>query len=72
MLLEVFTLSPTKGSVIDLRDEQPEKAEDPIEVTLFGTVISVSAEQPENANDPMDVTALGMLISVNLLQFWNA
>ena len=37
------------GIVTDVNPEQPEKAESPMLVTLFGIAIDVSPEQPENA-----------------------
>ena len=42
--------------MIDVRDEQPENALLPIEVTLFGIVIEERDEQPENAISPIEVT----------------
>ena len=49
-------LPPTNGKVIDSKEEQPEKADPPIEVTLSGITIEVKDEQPEKADPPIEVT----------------
>ena len=43
------------GMVIEVREEQPEKAELPIEVTLLGMMIEVREEQPEKASEQMNL-----------------
>ena len=50
--------------LIEVREEQEEKAPDPILVTLLGIVMEVRAEQPEKAYSPMLVTPLGMATEV--------
>ncbi len=42
--------------MIEVRPEQPEKAEYPMYVTLLGIVMEVRPEQPEKAEYPMFVT----------------
>ena len=48
--------------VIEVKPEQPEKAELPIEVTELGMVTDVRPEQLEKAELPMLVTLLGISI----------
>ena len=60
-----FLFDPTNGRVIDSNDEQPLKAADPIEITLFGIVIDVSDEQPQKALELISVILLGMVIDVS-------
>ena len=62
--LDDVIFPPTNGIVIDVRDEQPEKAYSPIEVTLLGIVIDVKDEQSQKAPSPIDVTLLGIVIDV--------
>ncbi len=50
---------------------QPEKAEFPILVTLFGIVIEVKPLQPEKAELSMFVTLLPIVSSVNVVFFLN-
>jgi hypothetical protein len=54
--------------LIFISDVQPEKAYDPIVVTVLGMLSSVSDAQPEKALEPIVVTVLGMLISLSDLQ----
>ena len=42
--------------VTEAREEQPEKAEEPIVVTLLGMVIEVREEQSSKADTPIVVT----------------
>ena len=49
-------------------EEQPENAEEPIEVTLSGIVTLVRLEQPKNAEEPMLVTLSGIVMLVRLVQ----
>ncbi len=44
----------------EVRFEQPEKVELPIEVTLRGMVTEVNPLQPEKAELPIEVTLFGM------------
>ncbi len=43
---------------------QPQNAQRPMEVTLFGMVTEVKLLQPLNALSPMEVTLFGMVIEV--------
>ena len=52
---------PTNGSVILLRFEQAENAEEPMLLTLLGIVTLVKLVQPLNAEEPMLVTLLGIV-----------
>ena len=47
------------------REEQPENADSPIEVTLSGRVMLFKEEQPENADSPIEVTLSGRVYSFN-------
>ena len=47
---------------------QPEKAEEPMNVTLLGMVTEVKPVQYLKAPSPMDVMLLGMLTEVRLEQ----
>ena len=50
--------------MIEVKDEQLEKAESPIEVTLFPIVTEVKEVHPEKAYAPIDVTLFGITIEV--------
>ena len=50
----------------EVRPEQPEKAELPMEVTLEGMVTEVRPEQPEKAELPMEVKMAGKETDVML------
>ena len=52
------------GMVIDVKEEQWEKAHLPIFVTLSG-MVTENKEQRENAPSPIIVTPSGMVIEVN-------
>ena len=54
--------------VIEVREEQPSKAELPILVTESGIEIDVRAEQLEKAESPILVTESGMMIEVRAEQ----
>ena len=54
--------------VIEVREEQSEKALSPIVVTLLGMVIEVR-EQPEKAEEPIDVTPLPIITCLTLLRY---
>ena len=49
-------------------DEQPEKTEEPMLVTLFGIVMLVIPMQLRKAEEPMLVTLLGIVMLVKPLQ----
>jgi len=48
--------------VTEVREVQPQKAQDPMLVTLFGIVIEVRDLQTSKAELPMLVTLLGMTV----------
>ena len=50
------------------RDEQPEKAFEPIEVTALGILMPVRAAHPWNAFDSIFVIPSGRVISESILQ----
>ena len=69
-----LTIISTYGIVIFVSDEHPEKAPQPIEVTLFGIVIFISDEHPEKAKSLILVKPFGMIMdliscSINVLMF---
>ena len=47
---------------MEMREEQPLKAEFPMLVTLLGIVIEVREEQSAKAELPMPVTPLGIVV----------
>ena len=54
---------------MEVIEEQPQKAELPIEVTLLGIEMEVSPEQPRKASLPIEVTLLPIVIFFKLLLF---
>ena len=56
------------GMVSDFKPLQPSKADQPIEVTLFGIEREVKPLQPSKACQPIEVTLLGISIEVKPLQ----
>ena len=71
LLLNQFPTS-LQWKVTEVRPEQPEKAELPMEVTDLGIVIEAKLLQPENALLPIVVTELGIVKDVSLVQFSKA
>ena len=64
-----YWLDGTPGATYtDLREEQSEKAQAPMEVTLEGMETEVREEQPLKAQDPMEVTLEGMEMAVREVQ----
>ena len=53
--------------MIEVKEEQPEKALLPILVTLLGIVTEVKEEQSSKALYPIVVTLLGIIYSVRVL-----
>ena len=53
--------------ITEVREEQPEKAEEPMSVTLLGIVREVREEQPEKAEEPIVVTPSPMITCLTLL-----
>ena len=51
--------------VMEVREEQEEKAELPIHVTLSGMVMELRASQEEKADSPMLVTLFGIVTEVS-------
>ena len=49
-------------NVTEVRPEQSEKAQSPMEVTELGMVTEVSPEQSMKAQPPIEVTELGMIV----------
>lgn len=66
---KVLVLSSIFTSV---RPLQPEKAPQPMDVTLLGMVTDVRPKQPLKAESPMIVTLLPMVNSISPLQFKKA
>ena len=60
------------STVMLSRLEQPENAEEPMLVTLFGIVMLVRLEQYLNAQSPMLVTLFGIVMLVIFEQLSNA
>ena len=50
--------------VVEVKEEQPSKANHPILVTLFGIVMEVRVEHSKNARIPIVVTLLPMVRAV--------
>jgi len=52
---ESYSILPER-TVIEVSPEQPEKAEEPMLVTLLGISTEVILVQPEKAEEPMEIT----------------